>query len=130
MEVFDPVRRQFVALTPEEAVRQEVLLYLLHQTRCPKGNISVEKQLIVNGLQKRYDVLVYSKTFAPVLLIECKAPSVEINEMMCRQIAVYNLKLQVPYLWLTNGKKHFVVKNDLSAGTYIFLEKLPAFDEL
>jgi hypothetical protein len=129
-EIFDPVRKKYVALTPEENVRQDVLRHLLHKAGYPSGNISVEKQLLFNGMLKRYDVLVYNSSFSPALLIECKSPSVPLNEKICRQIAMYNLQLQVPYLWLTNGRQHFIVKNDLIAGTYNFLPALPNFSLL
>lgn len=129
-EIFDPVRKKYVSLTPEEHVRQDVLRHLLYEAGYPGGNISVEKQLVFNGMQKRYDVLVFNSSFAPALLIECKSPTVPINEKICRQIAMYNLQLKVPYLWLTNGSQHFIVKNDLVAGTYSFLPALPDFSTL
>lgn len=117
-------------MTPEEKVRQEVINYLLHASQYPRGNISVEKQLVVNGLQRRYDVLVYNKSFAPSLLVECKSPGITLDEKTSRQIAMYNLSLQVPYLWLTNGNTHFIIRMELAKGAYVYLDSLPVFSEL
>ena len=130
VEVFDPVRRKFVLLTPEEKVRQGVINYLLNIALYPKSSIAVEKKLVINGLLKRFDVLVYNSSFIPALLVECKNPGIIMNEALCRQAAIYNLSLKVPFLWLTNGECHFFIKNDLAAESYAYLDKLPDFSLL
>jgi len=128
--VFDPVRKKHVILTPEEIVRQGVIQYLIQIAQYPVGNISVEKKITVNGMTKRYDLVVYSAAFSPSLLVECKSEDVVLNEAVCKQIAIYNLQLKVPFLWLTNGKQHYILKFDVINNSYTYLQTPPAFGEL
>ncbi len=106
-EVFDEVRRKHVALTPEEWVRQHVLHYLFTEKKYPKTLVAVEKEIVVNGLRKRCDVVAFNRSGAPILLVECKADSVNITDEALRQILNYNQKLNVKYLWVTNGLHHY-----------------------
>lgn len=123
--VFDVIRKKFVALTPEEWVRQQVIHYLLDDHRFPKALISVEKQLQVNGLTRRTDVVLYNRSGAPVVIIECKAPEVALSQAVAEQAARYNLTLRVPYLWVTNGEKHAICKISHTHGTWEWLAALP-----
>ena len=97
-EIFDSFRKKFVALTPEEWVRQNFLNFLVDHMGYPKGLVAVEKQLKLNGLTKRCDILAYSKAGNPVLVVECKAPSVALTNEVFAQVARYNLTLKVPFL--------------------------------
>ncbi len=108
------VRRKWVVLTPEEKARQFTLKKLLELYHYPLKYISVEKMLVVHDLKKRYDIVVYSKDLQPKILIECKKPEIILDEKTLKQIAIYNLKLQVPYLMVTNGNHEyfFEVKDD------------------
>ncbi len=102
--VFDPLRKKWLVLQPEELVRQLFVQYLLRGKGYNFTRIKVEKSLKVNGLDRRCDLLVYDAAIRPFLMVECKAPQVDISQETFRQIAWYNLPLQVPYLAVTNGR--------------------------
>ena len=105
--IFDPMRKKYVALTPEEWVRQHILHYLTENLSYPKSLIAVERGLKVNDLQKRFDVLVFDQKGTPKMIVECKAPDEVLNENVLEQIISYNLSLKVRYLWVTNGRLNF-----------------------
>jgi len=94
----------------------------------PLSFISVEKSLTINGLKKRYDIVVYNKNLKPVLLVECKADTEALDEKVCKQIAIYNLQLNVPYLWLSNGKKNYYF--NLEENKILQIPALPFYDEM
>lgn len=129
-KIFDIVRRKFVALTPEEWVRQHLLQYLASEKKVPKSLVAVEKILKVNGLPRRTDVLVYSKAMKKILLAECKAPSVKITQKVFDQAARYNLSLDVSYFVLTNGLQTYCCTMDHELRQYRFLEEVPEFENL
>ncbi len=105
--VFDPIRKKFVVLTPEEWVRQHVLQYLIQQKGYSPSLINVEKQLLLNGTKKRYDVVVFNPNGSIFLIVECKAPSIGITQDTFDQIARYNLVTQAQYLMVSNGLEHY-----------------------
>lgn len=109
LQVFDIVRKKFVDLTPEEWVRQHLIHYLINEKQFPISVISVEKQLVLNGTKKRYDVVVFSNTLKPLLIIECKAPNMKLTNQTLQQALRYNLNLQVPYVYITNGLQHAIL---------------------
>lgn len=115
LQVFDMVRRKFVALSPEEWVRQHLIHYLVYHKEVPLSMVSVEKQLMLNGTRKRTDVVVFNSSLKPLMIIECKAPSVELDQKAVNQILRYNLTLQVPYLFITNGRQHVCLRIDGNA---------------
>lgn len=125
--IFDEVRRKPVALTPEEWVRQHILHYLIYDKQYPKSLIAVERAIELNGLQKRFDIVVFTTDGLPKMMIECKAPEEKLNEKVFEQIARYNQKLRVKYLWVTNGNVNFCCKLD---SNITLLEKIPAYAEL
>lgn len=125
--IFDKFRKKYVVLTPEEWVRQHFAYYLLEEKKYPFSLISVEKQLIINNLKKRSDILVFNALGTPEIIVECKAPSVKISQETFDQIARYNLKLNANYLIVTNGLKHFYCQMDTENETYIFLKEIPDF---
>jgi hypothetical protein len=129
-KIFDIVRRKFVWLTPEEWVRQHLLHFLVNAKDVPKSLVSVEKNLKVNGLPRRTDVLVYSKAMKKMLLAECKAPAIKITQKVFDQAARYNLSLDVKYFVLTNGLQTVCCTMDHVRGQYNFLEEIPVFGEL
>ncbi len=126
-EVFDPVRRKWVALTPEEWVRQHFLLFLVNDLRCPASLIAVEKSLTLNGLAKRADLVVHDDRGAPLALVECKAPTVRIDQAVFEQAARYNIVFRVDWLFVTNGLHHYACRIDRSTGAVHFLSELPAY---
>ena len=125
--VFDVIRKKFVVLKAEEWVRQHVIHFLIKEKKYPVSLIQVEKQLIVNSLKKRYDVIVFSPNGAVVLAVECKAPSVAITQKTFDQVARYNLSLNAKYIMVTNGLKHFYCTLNPSQKGYLFLSELPDY---
>ncbi len=120
-EIFDIIRKQFVALTPEEWVRQHCVHLLVNYY--PKQLIAVEGSLEVNKQKKRFDILVYDKNLKPFLLVECKRTSVEITQKTIDQVLAYNHTLNAPNVFLTNGLSHFILtKHD---NNFTFLSNLP-----
>ena len=128
--IFDDFRRKFVVISPEEWVRQHLLHYLKHKFGYPSQSFSVEKSLAVDGLQKRYDAVVYDSTFKPLLLIEVKAPHIPINQSVFDQAARYNRSLNVPFLLVSNGLVHIMAKVDHAQGQYVFSPDIVPFREL
>ncbi|HEX8270309.1 MAG TPA: type I restriction enzyme HsdR N-terminal domain-containing protein [Flavobacterium sp.] len=125
--VFDEIRRKFVILTPEEWVRQHVVRFLLEQKSYPKSLINVEKLLKINGIVKRYDVVVFNSDGSINILIECKAPEVKISQATFDQIARYNMTMQSEFLMVTNGHTHYFCKMDYNNERYEFLAQLPDY---
>lgn len=128
--VFDIIRKKYVVLTPEEWVRQHIIHYLITDHKFPKALISVEKQLLLNGLSKRTDILLYNRSATPILIVECKSPDVPLTQAVVDQAARYNLTLRVPWLWVTNGSKHAICAISFATETWKWLENLPAADDL
>jgi len=126
-EIFDPIRRKYVTLTPEEWVRQHLIAYLTIVKGYPVSMIGVEKQLLLNKLPKRFDLVVFGRNANPFLLVECKAPGVEIKEKTFDQAARYNMLLQADYFIITNGLEHFTCRLDYENRQYIFIEEIPPF---
>ena len=126
--IFDPVRKKWLVLTSEEWVRQHCIQFLLKIKSVPMGFIQVEKKINVNGTKKRYDLVVFKPDLSIDLLVECKAPGVEITQKTFDQIARYNLVLKSDYLMLTNGINHFFCKMDFEKGQYLFLQDLPIYN--
>lgn len=116
-----------MVLTPEEWVRQHVVEYLTLEKNYPLSHINVEKQIKVNGLPKRYDVIVFNSDGSIHLLVECKAPSINISQETFDQIARYNFKLNATYLMVTNGLNHYYCKMLKEEEKYHFLKEIPGF---
>ena len=123
--VFDDIRKKFVLLTPEEWVRQHVVHYFIRVKGYSKSYINVEKVVKINGLNKRYDVVVYKPDGSIFLLVECKEPKVTIDQGTFDQIARYNLTLKADFLMVTNGINHYYCKMDYEAKKYHFLNDIP-----
>jgi hypothetical protein len=129
-EIFDPVRHKFVALSPEEWVRQHLIAYLIEIKGYPVSMIGVEKQLMLNKLPKRFDLVIFARNASPFLLVECKAPGVEITENTFDQAARYNMLLHAEYFLITNGLEHYTCRIDYERRQYIFIEEIPHFGEV
>jgi hypothetical protein len=128
--IFDVIRKKFVINTPEEWVRQHVICYLIQDLKYPKLWINVEKRIKINGIDKRYDIVVFNPDGSIYLLIECKAPEVAISQQTFDQIARYNLTLHSQYLMVTNGMFHYFCIMDYQNEQYQFLQQLPLFDKI
>ncbi|MDH4402774.1 MAG: type I restriction enzyme HsdR N-terminal domain-containing protein [Flavobacterium sp.] len=125
--IFDEIRKKFIIITPEEWVRQHVVQFLLQDKKYPLSYINVEKLLKINGLNKRYDIVVYKPDGNITILIECKAPDVKISQSTFDQIARYNMTLKAEYLMVTNGLNHYFCKMDYENEKYDFLSELPEY---
>lgn len=125
--IFDIIRKKFVVLTPEEWVRQNVVQFLLEEKKIPVTLINVEKALKINGLTKRYDIVVFRTNGEIFLVVECKAPHIEITQSVFDQIAIYNLSLNAEFQMVTNGIQHYYCQMDYQNQRYIFLKDLPNF---
>lgn len=128
-EIFDPVRRKMVALTPEEWVRQHTIQYLSVDLGYPTSLIAVEGGLTLNELKRRFDLLVYNTTGEPMLLVECKAPAVKITQAVFDQAARYNMAFKVGLLFVTNGMEHFCCQINHQNGEISFLQSIPQYDK-
>lgn len=126
-QIFDPVRKKMVKLDPEEWVRQNLIQFLNKDKNYPISLMAVEKGLTVNKLSKRFDILCYNNDSKPLLLVECKAPSVKISQAAFDQISIYNLQFKVPFLLVSNGLEHFCCKLDYEKNSYSFLSEIPDY---
>ena len=129
-QIFDEIRKKYVALTPEEWVRQHFLMYLVKEKKFPSSLLLVEASLRYNGMSRRADIVAYDQQGKPLLVVECKAPSVEINQQTFDQVARYNMVLDVSYLVVTNGMKHYCCLLEHGEKSYHFLEEIPDFKEI
>ena len=122
--IFDPIRKKWIVLTPEEWVRQHVIAYLVQTERLPASLIAVERMIKYNKLAKRFDLLLYNRQGRATMLVECKAPEVKLSNETLFQIATYNMVFKVPYLYVTNGIQHLIYSWD-EQGKYIPLDTFP-----
>lgn len=127
VSIFDAIRKKFVILQPEEWVRQHCVQYLIEVKNYPKSLINVEKELKVNDLKKRYDIVVFNPDGTIHLIVECKAPKIKINQAAFDQVARYNLVLNATFLMVTNGINHYYCAMDFEAERYHFLEDIPNY---
>ena len=123
--IFDPLRKKYVALTPEEWVRQNFTSYLIDAKSYPSGLIANEVQIAVGTTKKRCDTVIYDRSLRPRMIVEYKAPTVDISQSVFDQIVRYNMTLHVEYLTVTNGRQLFCCRIDYDRLTYEFLPDLP-----
>ncbi|VAW26871.1 FIG00650232: hypothetical protein [hydrothermal vent metagenome] len=125
--IFDFIRKKFILLTPEEWVRQHLVNYLHKDLGYPKGLIKIETGVTYNARMKRSDVVIYNNEGNPHILVECKAPTVKINQSTLEQAAMYNRTLKAPIILLSNGLVHYTFKLD-EDGQLINLSEIPKFE--
>ena len=130
IRIFDPIRKKYVALTPEEWVRQHFINFLLSEKNVPAGLVIFEKKITMNTMSRRPDILVHNKKGKPVMIVECKAPEVKISQDTFDQIARYNSVIKAPYLVVTNGLQHYCCRMDHLNDSYQFLEDIPDYEEI
>lgn len=104
--IFDEMRKQWVRLTPEEWVRQNMLQYLVQIKKYPASLIAVEKEITLGELKKRFDILVY-KASKPWMIIECKEMNVPLTDSVLRQVLNYNISVQADFMVITNGTANY-----------------------
>lgn len=128
--IFDPIRKKYVILQPEEWIRQLVVLYLIYDRNYSKNMIQVEKSISLNGLTKRFDIVVYDRQIQPYLLVECKSADTVLDQKVFDQIVAYNMAMHAPYLMVTNGPKSYCVKLDHQNKAYTFFSTVPALTDI
>lgn len=130
LTIFDFLRRRYVALTPEEWVRQHFVHFLVDHKGYPKGLLANEVELSVGDKSLRCDSILYNRELQPQMIIEYKAPHVKLSQKVFQQIATYNLLLHVDYLIVSNGIDHYCVKMDYGNQAYTFLDDIPDYNSL
>ena len=128
--IFDALRKKYVALTPEEWVRQHFIRFLTDYKGYPKGLLANEVQLNLNGTKKRCDTVLFNKDLSARMIVEYKAPHVEITQAVFDQITRYNMVLKVDYLIVSNGLRHYCCHIDYNTMQYTFLPDIPAYTDL
>ena len=128
--IWDVIRRKYVALTPEEWVRQHFIHYLIEHKGYPQGLLANEIELRIGDKKMRCDSVLYNKVLQPRMIIEYKAPTVPLQQKVFDQIATYNLLLHVDYLIMSNGLQHICCRMDYENRRYIFLEDIPCYSDL
>jgi hypothetical protein len=119
-----------VALTPEEWVRQHIIKYLVQDKGYPAGLTRIEASLSVHGFLKRCDVVVFDPDLNPLILVECKAPTVKLDDKTAWQIALYNARIQARILLITNGLNHYAYAAEPDRQGLSPLDTLPTFNQL
>lgn len=125
--IFDIIRRRYVALTPEEWVRQHFVHFLLTYKGYPQALMANEVQLQLNGTRKRCDTVLYRRDLSAQMIVEYKAPDVVITQAVFNQITRYNMVLKVDYLVVSNGIQHYCCRMDYERNTYTFLQDIPDY---
>jgi hypothetical protein len=125
--VFDPVRKKWLVLTPEEHVRQHLIYYLKDVLNYPGSLMSVEKKIMLGTLTKRFDIVVYNREHKPWMLIECKAPEIEITDAALHQLLQYHNSLQCRYWMLSNGHQNFCA-DAADTNEIKWIAQLPSYD--
>lgn len=126
--IFDPVRKKYLFLTPEEWVRQHFVNFLTMHLNYPKSLIKLEGGLKYNKMSRRSDVVVFNRQGNPFMLIECKAPAIKITQKVFDQAAAYNATIKAKYLVVTNGLQHFCCHIDQEKASFSFISDIPPFD--
>ncbi|WPP53198.1 type I restriction enzyme HsdR N-terminal domain-containing protein [Catalinimonas niigatensis] len=128
--IFDIVRKKYVALTPEEWVRQHLLHFLINHLAYPKALIKVEGGLKYNTLAKRTDLVIFDRHGKPLIVVECKSFKVPISQKVFEQSSLYNSTLQASYLLVSNGIEHYCCRVNHQTKSFSFLDTLPRYEEI
>lgn len=128
--IWDIIRRKYVALTPEEWVRQHFVHFLVEHKGYPASLLANEVALTLNGTSRRCDTVLYDRTLSPRMIIEYKAPHIPITQKVFDQICRYNLVFRVDYLIVSNGLSHYCCRMDYARQSYQFLTDVPGYSEL
>ncbi len=128
--IWDRLRRRWVALTPEEWVRQHFVEWLINEKHFPAALMGNEVALTQNGIARRCDTIVGDRNGSPLVIVEYKAPNINITQKTFDQIVRYNMVLHASYLIVSNGLEHYCCKIDYKDGTYLFLEEIPSYNDL
>jgi len=129
-QIFDEIRRKYVTLIPEEWVRQHFINYLLNDRKFPKGLLAVEHPLTINKVSHRADIVAFASDGKPLVVVECKAPEIAINQSVIQQISRYNILLKAPILILTNGMVHYCVRINFENNTSVSVDSIPFYQDI
>ncbi len=129
-KIFDILRRKYVALTPEEWVRQHFTHYLIEQKGYPTSLLANEVKLKIGNKNLRADSVLYDRDLNPRIIIEYKAPTIPLSQRVIDQISAYNLLLKVDYLIVSNGMQHYCCKMDYINQKYLHLEDIPSYKNI
>ena len=130
MEIFDALRRKYVALTPEEWVRQHFVNYLQTEKNYPTSLMANEVSIKLNSLSRRCDTVVYNNQLKPIVIIEYKKSDVTITQQVFDQIARYNSVLRVRYLIVSNGLSHYCCEMNYDDLSFNYLEEIPDYKDI
>ena len=125
IECFDVIRAKWVPLTEEEKVRQFLIHFIIEQRGVPQSHLSVERQITVNGLTRRYDLVVFDISGKPRLVVECKAPNVELTQTVVEQVGRYNKTLRAPFVGVCNGRQQIYFSIDFDTEKISYLKDIP-----
>ncbi len=128
-KIFDRIRKKYIALTPEEWVRQHFIMYLIDFLEYPASLMAIEAKVNINGLSQRADIVVYNTQRNPIIVIECKAPHIKITQAVFDQVVRYNSKLQTQCVVVTNGLQHYCAAIIDNGTDYRFLEQIPKYQK-
>ena len=128
--IFDVVRKKFVALTPEEWVRQHVIHHFTETLEYPASLISVEKTIKTSGRSDRFDLIVYNRNHEPAMIVECKAPNIILSASVVEQVSRYNIFSKAGWVYITNGLQHYLYRIDFKTKKTKSSDNFPAFTEL
>lgn len=130
LKIFDFIRKKYLVLTPEEWVRQNFIYFLVQNKGFPAGLLKLESGVKYYQRKGRYDAMFLDRSGKPLLLIECKAPDVKIDQKTLSQVARYNTDVRSPFLALTNGMQHFFIKVEFLENKLIALKETPTYEYL
>lgn len=130
IEVYDKLRKKYVAYTPEEDVRQRFIEFLTIDMHFPGGLICNEIGIVQNGIKRRCDSVILDRNGEPLTIIEYKAPHITITQRVFDQIYRYNTVLRVKYLIVTNGIKTYCCRNDYESNKCLFINGIPSYEEM
>lgn len=129
-QIYDSIRKRFVAMTPEEWVRQHIIRLLIEQYGVPAGLMGVEQRVKVGVLSQRADIVVYNRSGQPILIVEVKSPNVAISQEVLDQASRYNIALNVKFLILSNGLNHLILRFDSEKKAYEIVAKMPQYTDM
>lgn len=130
LEIFDPLRRKYIALTPEEWVRQHFVNYLINYKNYPASLMANEAGIKLNSLTRRCDTVVYNNQLVPLMIVEYKESKVQITQNVFDQVVRYNTVLKVPYIVVSNGILHYCCRMNYEDQSFEYLTDIPEYQNL
>jgi hypothetical protein len=126
--IFDPIRKKYYILQPEEFVRQLIIVWLIEDQKFSRNLIQVEKLFVLNGMNRRFDIIVYNRQMQACLMVECKSHDVVITQQAFDQISAYQQAIQAPYLMVSNGQISFIAQMNDASKRFEFYSEIPKWN--